>query len=240
MNNKLGIAAKYAADLVFPPQCLSCGNIISKHGGLCQTCFSRLHFLASPLCETCGRPLSKEAESWQICPHCSLHQPTAAKYRFALSYDEYSKELILPLKHGDKTLGVPLLAGFMVRAGSDILSDADALLPVPLHRFRLLHRKYNQSALLAKEIAKQTGITFLPYTLRRKKSTKSQGEFNASERKRNVKGAFFVRRPLKISGKNLVLIDDVMTTGATVNECTKELMQAGANQVSVLTLAAVL
>ncbi len=240
MKNRLGLIGKYAADLIFPPQCLSCGALVAAHGGICPDCFSKLNFIAAPLCETCGRPFTEEAAKWQICPYCSAHKAVATKYRFALSYDEHSKGLILPFKHADKTLSVPLLAAFMMKAGSELIKEADAVIPVPLHRFRLLQRKYNQSALLAREIAKKSGLEFFPYILRRKKYTRSQGEFNAFSRKQNVKGVFTVKCPLKISGKTLILVDDVMTTGATVDECTQELMHAGAKRVFVLTLAAVL
>lgn len=240
MNKKLKLISKHLTDIIFPPQCISCNAIISEQGGLCSECFSHLTFISSPVCERCGRPLRDGREQWKICSYCNNHRLKASKYRFSLSYDEHSRKLILPLKHGDKTIGIPLLSMFMLKCGKDLLEEADGLIPVPLHRFRLIQRKYNQSNLLAKEISRISGIKFLADSLIRKKFTRSQGEFNGHDRKENVKGVFKVSHPEEVIGKRLVLIDDVITTGSTVDSCVDELIKTGAKEVSVLTLAAVL
>lgn len=238
VNFKLRKVVKYMVDIVFPPQCAICGNTIEKQGGICANCFAKMHFITSPFCNICGKPFNAITEKWQICPSC-LGKKEFDKARFALIYDESSKPLILSFKHADKTHITSLLAKLMANAGEDILKDADMLIPVPLSWQRLLRRRYNQSALLAKELSKLTKVPFCFDVLKRKRNTKSQGDFNAKERYKNVKGAFTIHHKEKIQNKTLVIIDDVFTTGATVQECAKVLRKNGAGKIYVLALATV-
>jgi len=156
-----------------------------------------------------------------------------------MRYDDSSRQLVLALKHGDRLHLAPPLAQWMRHAGAELLAAADLQLPVPLHWTRLFTRRYNQAALLAQAIAKAGGPPVAADCLIRRRRTPSQGNKNPSARRRNVAGAFAVRRPDKLRGRRVVLIDDVLTTGATVEECARVLKRAGAARVDVLTLARV-
>ena len=156
-------------------------------------------------------------------------------------YDDISRKLILGFKHGDRTYAAKTLAVWMHRAGGEFLENSDAIVPVPLHRWKLFQRRYNQSALLAQQIGIMMGKPVLYYVLRRIRATPPQGHLKRKERQENVKGAFAVVSKHKdsVEGKPLLLIDDVVTTGATANECAKVQLKAGAKQVHVLTLSRV-
>ena len=158
--------------------------------------------------------------------------------RSAFVYDDISKNMLLLLKFFDKTSCASTLAKFMVHAGSDIIKEKpDLIIPVPLHYMRLIKRKYNQSALLANEISKLTDIKCDLFSLKRCKNTVPQVKFAGRERIRNIRGAFVVKKPENIKGKNIVLIDDVMTTGSTLKECAIALKKAGAKKIYALTAA---
>ena len=161
--------------------------------------------------------------------------------RAAIVYDDASRKLVLGFKHGDRTHAAAALAVWMHRAAGDMIAQADALLPVPLHRWRLFHRRYNQSALLAHKIAALADKPVLLDVLRRTRATPSQGHLKRKERQENVRGAFELssRQSEEVKGKTLVLVDDVMTTGATVEECARILLKAGAKRVHVVVLARV-
>lgn len=156
-------------------------------------------------------------------------------------YDDNSRGVVLALKHGDRLEGVPTLAKWMNRAGRQVLAEADVIAPVPLHRWRLLSRRYNQSALLANRIADLSGITGIPDLLVRTRATPSQGGRSRSQRQINVRGAFSIRpgHDEHIKDCNIVVVDDVMTTGATVEACARTLLRGGAHRVDILTLARV-
>jgi ComF family protein len=158
-----------------------------------------------------------------------------------LRYDEASKELILRFKHADRTGSAPAFAAWLQRAGAELLAEADVLAPVPLHWSRLLARRYNQAALLARELARLTGKPAIQDLLVRRRRTPSQGGLGAAGRERNVSGAFHVhpRHAARIKGQRVLLIDDVLTTGATVSACSRTLRRGGATAVDVLTLARV-
>ena len=156
--------------------------------------------------------------------------------RSILEYDDFSKQLILAFKHGDQTHLTPILVKFLTLADPEIFKNVDMIAPVPLHWKRRFRRQYNQSALLGKALGKQKNIPFEPLVLKRIKNTESQGHKHQKQRQLNVKGAFKVIKPNLIFGKTVLLIDDVMTTGATINECAKVLRRAGAKEVKVLTV----
>ena len=196
-------------------------------------------FLDAPWCEACGFPFEYAVQGGSLCARCSVKRPAFNRARAAMAYDDGSRALILSFKHGGRTEGLASFAAQMRRAGRDILTDADLLIPVPLHPTRLIKRRYNQAALLSRALAKITPAGFAPDILFRTRRTDSQGGFNARARAKNVRGAFSVKHPDKIQGRNLVLIDDVLTTGATLEACARTLKKAGAARVDGICLARV-
>jgi len=229
-------AVRAVLRVAFPYQCLRCGAAIGSEGGFCPDCFKKIRFIGS-YCPNCGRPVSENEKQWGMCSFCKGRK--MPKSRFVFIYDEALKSVILKFKYADMTFAVPYFAKWMISAGKDILDDADAVVPVPIHRMRLIRRRYNQAALLAKRIAKERGKEFIYNNLQRVRNTASQGEKSAKERRENVKDAFALCNPSAIAGKKIVIVDDVVTTGATVSECEKVLISAGAAEVSVLSLAVV-
>lgn len=227
-------------DFILPPHCPICKKSLQNAHGLCPDCFAHIRFITPPLCHKCGRPFEFQIPEEPLCGVCCTKIPLFKKARAAFIYDSFSKELILPFKHGDKTELTPLLTTLMMTAGADIFPETDIILAVPLHKIRLIKRKYNQAGLLAKALSERLHKPYLPHILIRHKATSSQGHMRVAERKRNVSNAFKIQNPALIKGKNILLIDDVMTTGATLNECTKILLKSGAKSVSYLTLARVL
>ncbi len=200
-----------------------------------------LDFVGAPLCETCGIPFGYEIESGACCTTCLDSPPMFDSARAALVYNDGSRGMILGFKHGDRTLNVLAFTPWLVRAGAELLAEADLLIPVPLHPFRLLARRYNQAALLAQGVGKDVGVPCLSSGLVRVRATKSQGRMSVKARRKNVKSAFAVGdwHKDRIRGAHIVLVDDVYTTGSTVNECAKMLKKAGAARVDVLILARV-
>lgn len=200
-----------------------------------------LHFIASPWCDACGHPFefTMSGQDKALCGPCLAEKPKFSRARAAIAYDDGSRDFILGFKHGDQCHSVPAMLPWLKTAGREVLDEADILAPVPLHRFRLLRRRYNQAALMAHALSRDTGIACIPDLLRRVRPTPPQGHLNVQDRAKNVRKAFQVepRRVAGIRDKKIVLIDDVYTTGATVNECAEALLSAGASDVRVLTLA---
>ncbi|TWA71512.1 ComF family protein [Azospirillum brasilense] len=228
-------------DTLLPPRCLCCGGSVDRQGGLCAPCWNGLTFIAPPLCTCCGTPFDFALEGEPLCGACIAEPPLFACARAVLAYDDGSRPLVLGFKHGDRIHAAGAYGAWMARAGAELLADADLLAPVPLHRLRLFRRRYNQAALLAQAAGRQAGRPVVPDLLVRRRSTPSQGGLDRSGRRRNVKGAFAVRPGLepRVAGKRIVLVDDVLTTGATLSECARVLLRAGAERVDALTLARV-
>ncbi len=174
-----------------------------------------------------------------VCGTCLAYPPKVAKTRSVMLYNDASKRLVLGLKHGDQLHLVPAMATWMHRAGGPLWDTSDVLVPVPLHRWRLLKRRYNQAALLARALGESTGKPVMVDALTRWRKTESQGHKSRTERARNIAGAFRVtpRRALDLRGKRVLLVDDVLTTGATLEACATALHSAGAASVMALTLA---
>lgn len=226
-------------DLLLPPRCLSCGVTVATSGTLCAACWRAITFLGEPRCACCGYPFAFDIGAQGLCGACAARTPPFDRARAAMRYDESSRSLILALKHGDRLHMAPTLAQWMRQAGAEFLSEAELLVPVPLHWTRLFARRYNQAAVLALAIAKAGGPSVSADCLIRRRRTPPQGRKNAEARRRNVAGAFALRRPAAIAGKRVVVIDDVLTTGATVEECARVLKRGGAARVEVLALARV-
>lgn len=229
-----------ALDTVMPPRCLACGETTWTPDSLCAACWQTLRFIDRPFCDACGLPLDcGPADEALLCGGCSATHPPFTRARAALVYGDGSSRLILGFKNGDRTDAVPVFSRWMARAGRDLLADADVLVPVPLHWTRLLARRFNQSALLAYAIRRQTGVRVIPDAIVRRRRTTKMGTLGASARARSVAGAFVVRprAVAQIAGRRVILIDDVLTTGATVAGCARVLLAAGAASVDVLALA---
>jgi ComF family protein len=229
-------------DTVLPRRCLGCGELVEGEGALCAACWPRLHFLAPPLCACCGFPFEFDpGVDEPFCAACTAKPPPWRRARAVFVYDEASRGLILDFKHGDRIWASPAFGLWLARAGGELVADADLVAPVPLHRTRLFARRYNQSALLARAVARRCGLPVVPDLLVRRRATPSQGRLSPSARRRNVRGAFALRpsRRDSIAGRRVLLIDDVLTTGAPVCACARVLLRAGAGAVDVLTLARV-
>ncbi|MDA8229909.1 MAG: ComF family protein [Magnetospirillum sp.] len=235
-------AIRLALDLVLPPLCLSCRAIVSEPGSLCPACWQGITFLTPPACAACGLPFEFDAGPGAVCAACAAAPPPFRRARAVFRYDEASRALVLRFKHADRLEGAPAFGRWMARAGTELIADADVATPVPLHPLRLLGRRYNQAAVLALAVGKQAGLAVDPDLLVRRRPTPPMGHMGRSERARNVKGAFAVRerKSAAIQDRNVLLIDDVLTTGATVGECAKALLRAGAANVDVLTLGRVI
>lgn len=226
-----------ALDLLLPPRCLKCGATVGSADGLCARCWRDMTFLGAPCCACCGRPFDYDLGADALCAACTRERPAFHRARAALRYDEASRTLVLAFKHGDRLHLAPALGAWMRRAGSALLAEADVIVPVPLHWTRLFARRYNQAAVLAHALARPEGPVVGADWLVRRRRTPSQGKRNATARRRNVAGAFALRRGRSVQGKRVLLVDDVLTTGATLSECARVLLRAGAVRVDALTLA---
>lgn len=223
-------------DLVFPPQHLD-GSGAAQTIGLPAHVWSQVRFLEDPVCDGCGAPYEYDIQS--RCAACLAKPRAFARARAACLYDEHSRELILKYKHADRTDLAPLFTGWIGRAAGELIADSDAVTPVPLHGARLFHRKYNQAAEIARPLARRHGLEFLPDALLRAGGSESQAGKSASGRRRNVQGAFRARTGVDVAGKRILLIDDVMTTGATAESCARALLTAGAAKVNLAVIARV-
>jgi ComF family protein len=237
-----GQIGRHLVDALLPPRCLKCGTIVTAPGSLCAGCWSDLHFLSAPCCACCGYPFETETTEDALCASCLAEHPPFHRSRAAFAYDDGSRDMILAFKHADRMELAKPFARWMAQAGRDLLADADLIVPVPLHWRRLLSRRYNQAALLATALGRLSDKPVLPDLLQRRRATAKQGHLSRLGRERNVKGAFTLRPVLRrqVADKRVLLVDDVITTGATVAGCCRVLMGAGAAAVDVLALAQVI
>jgi ComF family protein len=232
-----------AADVVMPPLALDAGRRggRTQTGGLSAEAWRRITFLEAPVCAACGEALEYDAGEGARCGACRGHGFAFDRVRAAARYDEHSRDLILKLKHADQTELANLFAAWLARAGRDLWDGADGLVPVPLHPWRLMSRRFNQAAEIARPLARLTGVRYLPGVIVRRRATPSQAGKARRGRRENTAGAFAAPRrawPL-IEGKRLVLIDDVLTTGATADACARVLRAAGAACIDVAAVAKV-
>ncbi len=228
-------------DALLPPRCLACVEAVDAPGRLCPRCWSGVDFIAPPYCAVCGFPFDFDEGADALCGGCIGKAPAFDRARAAMCFNGVARDLVHGFKYRDQTHAASALAAWAVRAGADLLADADVVTPVPLHRLRLFGRRFNQAALLAREIARIAETPFAPDLLARTRWTRSQIGLKGGARIANVRGAFAVRprRRDRVAGARIVLVDDVLTTGATVAACATALRRGGAERVDVLTLARV-
>lgn len=242
LSRVLREAGRFVLDTVVPPLCLNCKSEVSEPQSLCARCWGQVRFLGPPHCVQCGMPFPHDLGAQVKCGVCLARPPFFEWMRSAVAYDDGSRDLILGFKHGDRLETVPLFGRWMHQAMLNDTQNGELIVPVPLHWRRLFKRRYNQSALLAHRLGKLVDVPVRSGLLVRTKATPSQGEMGtARSRLKNVAGAFALSEEGKriVKGKRLVLVDDVLTTGATANACSKALLRGGALSVSVVTLARV-
>ncbi len=230
---------RHALDAALPPLCPSCRAPLGDGAGLCATCWSKLSFIEKPFCARLGIPFTYDPGPGLLSMETIAAPPAYDRARAAVRYDETARALVLSFKYGDRLDLAPMMGQWMARAGSELLGQADALIPVPLHWRRLWSRRFNQSAALAGAISRAGGVPVLHEALKRVRATPQQVGLSKTERADNVQGAFKVPNKAAVSGRRLVLIDDVLTSGATVDTCARALLRAGAAHVDVLVFARV-
>ena len=239
----LSFFCRVVLDTLLPPVCLTCDAPVGAQGQFCAPCFTRTRFVTEPCCACCGVPFSHAGQALPggLCAACTLAPPPWGRARAALAYDDQARRVLLPLKYADRTELAAAVAPLMARAGAVLLRTADVLVPVPLHRARLVARRYNQSALLAQALARLSGVPALPDALLRIRATASLTGLNREARARMVEGAFALRpaRRAALAGRRVLLIDDVLTSGATAGACALALLAGGAAAVDVLVAARV-
>ena len=232
------------SDVIFPPKCLGCGEIFHPltRQVFCPVCKEKIKFITDNLCPVCGTTFSDSPAKSHLCGNCMENKTYFSCARAVVSYETIILHAIHQFKYGNNISVGALLASFMADFSfPDVdFTDYSLIIPVPLHIKRLRQRGFNQSLILAQALAKKWQIPVNFSLLKRHKFTLTQTGLNKTERKQNIKGVFEVSNKKKIAGKNVILVDDVYTTGATINECAKTLIKAGAQKVTVLTLARVL
>jgi ComF family protein len=232
---------RVALDLALPPLCPACREPVGEAQGLCAACWSKLSPIARPFCERLGIPFVYDPGPGILSMEAIADPPSYARARAAVRYDDIARSLVQAFKYGDRLDLAPIMGRWMARAGAELLADADVILPVPLHWRRLWARRFNQSALLAKIVSGISGLPLLHDSLARVKATPQQIGLSRSERAINVQGAFkvFAAGKGQIARRRVLLIDDVLTSGATADACTRALLRAGASAVDVLVFARV-
>ena len=228
-------------DVALPPLCPSCREPLGGGAGLCAACWSKLSLIEPPYCARLGIPFTYDPGPGLLSMEAIANPPSYDRARAAVRYDDIARALVHRFKYGDRLDLAPMMGRWMARAGQELLGDADALVPVPLHWRRLWTRRFNQSAALAEQISRESGIAVAPAALKRVKATAQQVGLSRKDRAANVQGAFKVdpARKAEIAVKRLVVVDDVLTSGATTEACARALLRAGAGHVDVLVFARV-
>jgi len=228
---------RHMLDFALPPRCPGCGTVVGQVHDFCLDCWASIDFLGSSGCATCGLPL--EATDAGECAACLARPPRIARTRAAVAYDDIPKHVAIRLKYGRKVALARTMARFMAPLVADEGGDR-LFVPVPLHRWRLWNRGFNQSALVARELSRRLGIATDPGALVRWRTTPPLKGMSVSQRRRAVSGAFKVARPATVAGKTVILVDDILTSGSTAEACARSLRRAGASRIELITWARVI
>ncbi len=239
VRDHLKALAARTLDLIIPPSCLACREPIATHDSICAACWREIRFVRAPLCDRLGLPMPFDPGGTVISAAAIAHPPDYDRARAVALFSAVMRDLIHQFKYADAHHARTRFGKWLAGAGAELIADCDLILPVPMHRRRLLTRRYNQAAILARELARQENMPFAPTLLVRRKATRSQVGLTTPQRRANVAGAFRLARGAekRIAGKRILLIDDVITTGATTNACARTLKRGGATGVDVLALA---
>ncbi len=237
----LGAAGKRLLDLGLPPLCPTCREAVADPGALCAQCWSKLSFISRPYCERLGIPFAYDPGPGVLSMEAIADPPSYNRARAAVRYDETARTMVQAFKYGDRLDLAPAMARWMATAGRELLTEADALVPVPLHWRRLWSRRFNQAATLAQAISRISAVPMRHDLVKRVRATRQQVGLTQTQRASNVQGAFRVPREARgdVRGKRLLLVDDVLTSGATLDTCARILLRAGAANVDVLVFARV-
>ena len=228
-------------NFLLPPVCVNCHQPLDQADQLCATCWRNIDFISAPFCPATGNPLPYTLPENSVSANAIATPPAYDQARAIALYTGTMRELIHKLKYQDNHELIPLFAKWLTHKGQDLITKADLIIPIPLHPGRLRQRKFNQAGLLAKRIGQINNRALAFNALKRKKKTRSQVGLSTNERKRNVRGAFEVPPNMQphLSEKNILLIDDVITTGATANAATEVLKQQNVKHIALLSLAIV-
>ncbi|NIX75130.1 ComF family protein [Microvirga terricola] len=233
--------SRAALGLVYPPTCIACQAATSAPHGLCAGCWAGMRFIERPYCERLGTPFAVDFGQTLLSPAAIADPPVFGRSRAVAEYDGTAAMLVHRLKYGDRLELARALGTMMTRAGAELIAEADVIVPVPLHRWRLWRRRFNQAMALAAVVARESGVACDPFLLARVKRTRRQVGLTKTQRQENLQGAFRVPEEAKarLKGKRVLLIDDVLTTGSTANAASRALLRGGAAQVDVLAFARV-
>jgi len=236
-----GGAGRALLGLLYPPTCIACGAATGESHTLCASCWSGIRFIERPFCERLGTPFAVDLGMPLLSPAAMTDPPVFGRARAVAEYDGTASALVHRLKYGDRLELARALGTMMLRAGAELLAEADVIVPVPLHRWRLWRRRFNQAMALARVVSAGSGVPCDPFLLARVKNTRQQVGLTKAQRQENLQGAFRVPPEAKarLQGKRVLLIDDVLTTGSTANAASRALLRGGATSVDILAFARV-
>ncbi|MBB4040647.1 ComF family protein [Microvirga flocculans] len=241
LGRRAGALWRRALGLLYPPSCIACQAATGEPHALCPHCWSGIRFIERPFCERLGIPFAVDLGQPLLSPAAIADPPVFQRARAVAEYDGIASLLVHRLKYNDRLELARALGAMMARAGAELLDEADVIVPVPLHRWRLWRRRFNQAMALAGTVSAQSGMPCDPFLLARVKRTRRQVGLTKAQRQENLQGAFRVpvEATARLKGKRVLLIDDVLTTGSTANAASRALLRGGAARVDVLAFARV-